>query len=382
MAIPHDIVKKKIFLEFYFIFAKMDKKKTKKSKHGKKNWRKNIDVSEIEKAKVKKNREDIIEKNVEKLKDEDIFDYDIAPDDKNKILGKKVERTKPKKVKKKSKNEQRQIKRIVEREMEKKEEEPEEKKQEVFDIWGDDNTKSEKPNKRQISYPAVPIAHPGQSYNPDKKDLNNLLHKVVDLNKHLVKEEKKEDSTEIRNLYESDEESEDLPLANPVSNNPKVDDTNRKTRKEKRLKEIKKKNILKDKEDLRKKKARLDLHNSMSTKQVLKEQKKTEEMKKKEKKEKMLEEKKKQSMLKNGIIEDKELLEDFEVKKEPVPLRKIKSNTNFLKDRFNNVIKRNVLGDLPERNNKQNRKLKRVKYLDLNGASLDYNPDEGLKIIE
>ena len=41
----------------------MDKtKKTKKSKHGKKNWRKNIDVTDIEENVKKINKEKIVEK--------------------------------------------------------------------------------------------------------------------------------------------------------------------------------------------------------------------------------------------------------------------------------------------------------------------------------
>ena len=59
-----------------------------------------------------------------------------------------------------------------------------------------------------------------------------MLHKVVDLNKKVIekKEPKKKEKVEIRNLYESDEESDDQPLEHPVANNPATTDENRKTR--------------------------------------------------------------------------------------------------------------------------------------------------------
>ena len=185
------------------------------------------------------------------------------------------------------------------------------------------------------------------------------------------------------NLYNSDDDEDNTPLEHPVANNPKVDDTNRKTKKEKRLKEIKKQNILKNKQLLEKKKAKLDLHHSLSTKKILKEQKKKqEELEKKIKKEKE-NEKKKISMLKHGIIEDKEFLEDFQVKKEQVPLRKLKPNSNFLSDRWDNIIKRNVLGIYTRSQSKKaNRKLKKIKYYDIKGENIDYNSDEQLEIIE
>lgn len=361
----------------------MDKtKKTKKSKHGKKNWRKNIDVTDIEENVKKINKEKIVEKTISNLKDDELFTFDTTKPT-QKYLGRKKER-KEKKVKKVSKNEQRQIKRIIENKAIAEPVKQEEVKKENLDLWGDDN--ETKPSKKiEISYPIVPLPHPGQSYNPNKEDLSKLLHKVVDLNKKVIekKEPKKKEKVEIRNLYESDEESDDQPLEHPVANNPATTDENRKTRKEKRLREIKKMNILKNKQALEKKKARLELHNSLSTKKILKEQKKIEAEKAKKAKEEKEKELKRQSLIRKGIIEDKELLEDFQVKKDPVPLRKLKTSSNFLSDRWENVIKRNVLGKYTrETSKKKNRKLNKIQYLDVNGATLDYNPDEPLKIIE
>ena len=88
-------------------------------------------------------------------------------------------------------------------------------------------------------------------------------------------------------------------------------------------------------------------------------------------------------MLKHGIIEDKEFLEDFQVKKEQIPLRKLKPNSNFLSDRWDNIIKRNVLGIYTRSQSKKgNRKLNKIKYYDVKGENIDYNSDEQLEIIE
>ena len=88
-------------------------KKSKKSKHGKKNWRKNINVSDIEQSQQILNQEKIKNQKISDLKDADLFEIDdnlpkssLKP---QKLLGKKTK--KPKKV---SRQEQRQIKHIIE----------------------------------------------------------------------------------------------------------------------------------------------------------------------------------------------------------------------------------------------------------------------------
>jgi len=72
-------------------------KKAKKSKHGKKNWRKNINVSDIEQSQQKLNQELIKNQKISNLKNNDLFEID---DDleakniiKNKFLGKKNKKT-------------------------------------------------------------------------------------------------------------------------------------------------------------------------------------------------------------------------------------------------------------------------------------------------
>jgi nucleolar protein 53 len=73
-------------------------KKSKKSKHGKKNWRKNINISDIEQNQQILNQEQIKTQKISNLKDTDLFELDddiqktnIKP---QKFLGKKNQKTK------------------------------------------------------------------------------------------------------------------------------------------------------------------------------------------------------------------------------------------------------------------------------------------------
>ncbi len=70
----------------------LTQKNPKKSKHGKKNWRKNIDVSELEKKNIQKESEFLMEKDVQFMKDEDLFQIDMQPEGKgrNNFLNRKT----------------------------------------------------------------------------------------------------------------------------------------------------------------------------------------------------------------------------------------------------------------------------------------------------
>ena len=136
--------------------------KAKKSKHGKKNWRKNIDIDAIEKKQQKKNKEEIIKQTISNLKDEELFTFDYTKPT-QKYLGRKKER-KPK-IRQISKNEQKKLKRIIEANQRTQSNPIVEVKRELLDIWGDNNDDNKKTKKIEITYPLVPIPHPGQSYN-------------------------------------------------------------------------------------------------------------------------------------------------------------------------------------------------------------------------
>ena len=235
----------------------------------------------------------------------------------------------------------------------------------------------------KLKYPKVPIPHPGQSYNPKKKDLNTLLTTVVEKNKYLIPEPEPEPSSnsEVEAEWEQDEESEKI--TKPIANNEPVSDSNRLTKKQKRQKEIKKANKLMNKQQEEKKRIKVAISNIIGMKKFSKEQK----LKEEENAKKELEEKKKEKIknyeIKKGIIDDKELLEDFQVNKEPVPLRKMREEINPLSERWDNIMKRNIIGEYSNKIRKPaNRKLKKVKYMDIDGP-IEYDENlNNFKIIE
>ena len=359
------------------------KAKTKKSKHGKKNWRKNIDVSDIEKSQQRLNQEKIKKQSIKNLKDQDLFELD-EPDkniikdknDKNKdnsLLGQKTKREK-----KTSKQEARQIKRMIEisnlNANNKNKEEDKEKENQLYDLWGSDTKSKTNKNTSQLKYPKVPLPHPGQSYNPNKKDLNKLLSSVVENNKYLIKEEEPNENDNIEGNIFDDVESEEI--TKPVANNEPVSDTNRLTKKQKRQKEIKKANKLINKQQEEQKRIKIAINNALGAKKIAKEQKKIQEILEKKKNEEKQKEKIKNYEIKKGIINDSELLEDFQVNKNPVPLRRMKEEINPLSERWNNILKRNMIGEYTTKIRRPgNRKLRKIKYMDIDGP-LDYLEDQ------
>ena len=322
-------------------------KKSKKSKHGKKNWRKNIDVSDIEQTQQKINQQQIKNQKISDLKNTDLFELDDNLDNANikpkKFLGKKTK--KPKKV---SKMEQRQIKRIIESSKTKAvlnnlDKDKNQNENKIYDLWENNDKNNINKNNNtslKLKYPKVPIPHPGQSYNPQKKDLNTLLTTVVEKNKYLIPSPEPSISSENSEKNDWDDEASEE-ITKPVANNEPVSDLNR-----------------------------------LTMKKFEREQKKLEE----EKAKKELEEKKKEKIknyeIKKGIIDDKELLEDFQVNKEPIPLRKMREEINPLSERWENIMKRNMIGEYSNKIRKTgNRKLKKIKFMDIDGP-IDY--DENL----
>ena len=378
------------------------KTKTKKSKHGKKNWRKNIDISDIERSQLKLNQEKIKNQSIKNLKDQDLFELDeedkyIIDNNKNKdkeFLGKKT-----KKIKKSSKQEERQIKRIISnmpqnQKNKEKQEEEKQKQNQIYDLWGSttnttskvENNKSISPNNQNLKYPKVPLPHPGQSYNPKKTDLNKLLATVVENNKYLIKKEEEEssendDENEEKNIFEEDEKSEEI--KNPVANNEPVSDVNRLTRKQKNQKERKKANKLISRQQEEQKRIKIAINNALGAKKIAKEQKKNEEIKIQKLNEEKQKEKIKNYEIKKGIINDKELLEDFQVNKAPIPLRNMREEINPLSERWDNIMKRKMIGEYSTKIRRPgNRKLKKIKFLDIDGP-MDYlDEQEELNIVE
>jgi len=305
-------------------------KKKKLSTKGKKNWRKNIDVTEFDKKALKKLDDNIVKTNAKFMKDEDFFTLDVKPIEsaRQKLLREKSE--KKKKVKKLSIFEDRKIRRMIKNKEKIKNEKtttnhqnnsllnnnikPEEKEK-VYDLWGNDiNSKSESifkfPNSslnqnKNIVYPKLPLPHPGQSYNPAEKDIKQLLNKVVETNKHLVKNSSEElNELEPVQLYESsDSENEEI-LDFKISNNPAVDDNERKTKKEKKRLIQKKLNLIKEKEKVLKKQKKKEISTALGLKRLEKKQKQfLKELEEKKLKD-IQEKKEKEKLIKLGLIEE------------------------------------------------------------------------------
>ncbi|MCQ2817647.1 MAG: hypothetical protein MJ252_10315 [archaeon] len=91
-------------------------------------------------------------------------------------------------------------------------------------------------------------------------------------------------------------------------------------------------------------------------------------------------------MIKNGIVnDDRKFFEDFQINKGGISLRTMQSNNDSLGERWDNILKRNVLGEYSRDNkiNKRNRKLKQMHIIDLKNRDDIFLEDEDkLKIIE
>jgi len=304
-------------------------KKKKVSTKGKKNWRKNIDVSEFDKKALKKLDENIVKTNAKLMKDEDFFTLDVKPIEsaRQKLLREKAE--KKKKVKKLSIFEERKIRRMMKNKQKNTiEKSPKndiqndnlnniknkEEKEKMYDLWGNEiNNQTESifkfPNSslnqnKSIAYPKLPLPHPGQSYNPAEKDIKQLLNKVVETNKHLIKKETSEiKEVEPVILYESSD-SEDEIQDFKVSNNPAVDDTQRKTKKERKRLIQKKLNLIKEKEKELKKQKKKEISSALGLKRLEKKQKQfLKELEEKKMKE-LQEKKEKEKLIKLGLVEE------------------------------------------------------------------------------
>lgn len=102
------------------------------------------------------------------------------------------------------------------------------KEESLYDLW-ESNSKSTAIIKLEPSkYPKVIIPHPGQSYNPNKEDLKNLLQTIVDNNKSKIKEEVKTSILDLENYkFVHPEVKEEDREDQKVSNNPPINDSDR-----------------------------------------------------------------------------------------------------------------------------------------------------------
>jgi len=105
----------------------------------------------------------------------------------------------------------------------------------------------------------------------------------------------------------------------------------------------------------------------------------------------MILKKEREELIKNGIVDDKDLLRDFQVKKEGIPLRKMKTRNTVISERFQNILKRNVVGEFNHNHrvrSRANKKLNKFKQREggINNIYDDYGYSMGdtdkLKIFE
>lgn len=229
------------------------------------------------------------------------------------------------------------------------------------------------------------MPHPGQSYNPQREDLRNLLQNIVEIRKPKVDINEKECDNDKLGLKEgkfeeseSEIESEEEPV---ISNNPAVDDSNRLTRRIKNKIHTSKLNKLKEVEAKRKKEQKTVINNIKKYERFDKEVRKTQKQEQETKtKLEGLQEKQKK-LLKMGVDFDDTDNLDFKINKKgaSVSLKNLNTERNLISDQFENIVKRNVLGEVNQLKKKKNQKLHKMHYKD-NGDHYFDEVETGLKI--
>jgi len=251
-------------------------------------------------------------------------------------------------------------------------------------LWSS-NKKTKRIQIEPIQCAKVPVPHPGQSYNPQREDLRNLLQNIVEIRKPKVDINEKECDNDKLGLKEgkfeeseSEIESEEEPV---ISNNPAVDDSNRLTRRIKNKIHTSKLNKLKEVEAKRKKEQKTVINNIKKYERFDKEVRKTQKQEQETKtKLEGLQEKQKK-LLKMGVDFDDTDNLDFKINKKgaSVSLKNLNTERNLISDQFENIVKRNVLGEVNQLKKKKNQKLHKMHYKD-NGDHYFDEVETGLKI--
>jgi hypothetical protein len=184
-------------------------------------------------------------KAVQALEDSEIFTlttgkkiFYLATSKETTMLNQKRKKGNETKGKKVIKNtEERKIKRI-EKEMKLSgiQESAEIKKDEqIYDLWENEKKSQGNIKLEPLTYPKVVIPHPGQSYNPNREDLKNLLLTLIENEKPKVDMDQKPiiDVDLKEGVFaESDEEVEKNLNEIKISNNPAVRDEDRLTKRD------------------------------------------------------------------------------------------------------------------------------------------------------
>lgn len=242
----------------------IQEQKKSKSKKNKKDWIKNIDVTKEEKKRIKKLDSEIKEKRLVDTKNEDLFQEDKTPVEiprgflKRKTRRSPLKNTEVNKIKRKVK--------AYEYKNEVKEESKLVTNDTNIDLWADTEKENKLSIRPVIQFPKVPIAHPGQSYNPSKKDLKSLITNIVEINtkgKTMNDHEKQVESNEVNqtNIFLNDDDSEH---SSEIKENKDTVASKTKTRISKSKELQKKLNKLKNQKDLIKKKTKVEIDRLIS----------------------------------------------------------------------------------------------------------------------
>jgi len=292
------------------------KPKNKKPKSGAKNWRKNIDVSYEEKARINKLQDKLEQQISDNLKPKDLYTIDTSKQELPRgFLGRKTENLNT--TKELAKRDNKLIKRTIISQEFKKEEKKELKL--VEDLWADTNTKVLVPSKNQITLsvkpvivlPKVGLPHPGLSYNPKLEDTKNLITHVLEANKQLTTGRKYRREIEERvalsnsnqaNNTENQKDSSDESEIEPeqVENSTKQL-TKPLTKAERNRKLRTRLNQLKNKKDFEKKQTKKEIYSIKSHKHFENVQKLNNEKIMKIKEQENLLKKKKSDLLRLGV---------------------------------------------------------------------------------
>jgi hypothetical protein len=298
-----------------------------------------------------------------------------------KLLKNKRNKSETKSQKKYKNNEERKIKRIglemnlagnIDKNNVKKEEK-------LYDLWANNNKTSALIKLEPMKYPKVVIPHPGQSYNPNREDLKNLLQTIVDINKPKDIQEVVPSTLNLADgkfvAPEDQADKEDQ----KVSNNPPVNDTDRFPRRIRNKLHASKLNKQRNLAQETKKKQKVVINSMKVFHNFNKQVEKNKKTKDDEKKKNEDESKRQKDLINLGVYyKDTDVL-DYKINKKDVSLKNLTHNKSLISDRYENILKRNIIGETSVKK-KRNRKLNKIQYRENQDFFFD-EANHNLKII-
>jgi len=189
-------------------------KKNLRASKGKKNWRRNIDITGLEEEiEVQKHQEKLEKEAKEQIKQKPLFYIDEKPE------GKTRQRTPldpdrfKKKAKELTKSEAKVVSKLTAKALRRSEIKEaisnakiarKQNNESINDVecWDEEETKPSRIHSEEIKAPAVLHPHEGQSYNPTFKAHKELLELVVE--EETVKDKKKNENPEFDRVKKSD----------------------------------------------------------------------------------------------------------------------------------------------------------------------------------